>query len=482
MQPSKYQRNICKTVNETSDNLIIQACAGSGKTTTLKMICEALPATARTIAVCFNKNIADEFGSKLPDYVEARTLHSLGFKIVLNNTPGKVKVNAKKVYDLLKKSGIDYEIRPSIKTLCSLARALSVDPNSITELKKIKVNYSVNNNFKDFKIIPEVLNQIRRFRREIDFDDMIDFPLYHNMSFPQYDYVLVDEAQDLNQQQLDFIERLSANGRIIAVGDRNQAIYGFRGALHTAMDNIRYHFNCKTLPLSVCYRCGQNIVSKAQEIIGEELIQAYEDNPPGKVEVVKKESYSQTISDLQPGDMVLCRTNAPLVEPCLRCITNGKKAVIRGKDIANGLLKLTDEVLNTYPKNLDEFTANLHTHINKKIEECLDLEQYGAVQKLEDKLDTILAVANQVDTPQDIPDAIRFIFQEQENEIIFSSIHKAKGLETGKVVLLAPEIIPHPMALKFGNDADLIQENNLRYVAYTRAKDELILQEMGMDE
>ena len=44
MTPSKYQKNILDTVNNTTKNIIIQACAGSGKITTLKMICNELPA------------------------------------------------------------------------------------------------------------------------------------------------------------------------------------------------------------------------------------------------------------------------------------------------------------------------------------------------------------------------------------------------------------------------------------------------------
>jgi superfamily I DNA/RNA helicase len=54
-------------------------------------------------------------------------------------------------------------------------------------------------------------------------------------------------------------------GRIIAVGDRNQAIYGFRGAHSASMDEIKKRFNARTLPLSVSYRCPQAVVLKARE-------------------------------------------------------------------------------------------------------------------------------------------------------------------------------------------------------------------------
>ena len=57
--------------------------------------------------------------------------------------------------------------------------------------------------------------------------------------------------------------------------------------------------------------------------------------------------------------------------------------------------------------------------------------------------------------------------------VLLSSIHKAKGLEADRVFLIEPEgaPVPHPMAKQ---DWEIEQEWNLRYVAITRAKKELI--------
>ena len=71
---------------------------------------------------------------------------------------------------------------------------------------------------------------MRRNLAMIDFDDMIWIPLVENFPLPQFDVLFVDEAQDFNEMQRQMILRCVGNNRVVIVGDRNQAIYGFRGA------------------------------------------------------------------------------------------------------------------------------------------------------------------------------------------------------------------------------------------------------------
>ena len=77
LMPSRQQETILNAVEQGTANIIIQACAGAGKTTMLKMICNILTMDLRVLAVCFNKSTALEFGQKLPPNVESRTLHYL---------------------------------------------------------------------------------------------------------------------------------------------------------------------------------------------------------------------------------------------------------------------------------------------------------------------------------------------------------------------------------------------------------------------
>lgn len=94
----------------------------------------------------------------------------------------------------------------------------------------------------------------------IDFDDMVYLPLVFKLRlFPQ-DWVLIDEAQDTNPTRRALAARmLKPGGRVIAVGDPRQAIYGFTGADNDALEQIAAQFSCKRMPLTVSYRCPQAV-------------------------------------------------------------------------------------------------------------------------------------------------------------------------------------------------------------------------------
>ncbi len=101
-----------------------------------------------------------------------------------------------------------------------------------------------------------------------DFDDMLYVPLRLGTSFDRFNVVYIDEAQDTNAVQCALLERMIArapHGRLIAVGDPDQAIYGFRGASDEAMENMRKQFDMDVLPLSVSYRCSKSVVREAQK-------------------------------------------------------------------------------------------------------------------------------------------------------------------------------------------------------------------------
>ena len=67
-------------------------------------------------------------------------------------------------------------------------------------------------------------------------------------------------------------------------------------------------------------------------------------------------------------------------------------------------------------------------------------------------------------------DTIERLFADKYAAIWLSTIHKAKGLESDNVFILKPSIMPHPKARK---SWEIVQENNMKYVAFTRAKNRL---------
>jgi superfamily I DNA/RNA helicase len=93
-----------------------------------------------------------------------------------------------------------------------------------------------------------------------------------------------------------------------------------------------------------------------------------------------------------------------------------------------------------------------------------------SIQNVEDKRDTIFAIAKEVHSLEDLKQKIASIFADTIPDITFSSVHKAKGLEADNVFIINRELMPHPKAKL---DWEKIQEQNIMYVAFTRAKNSL---------
>lgn len=480
MKKSKLQQTIIKAVKENNENLIIQAAAGSGKTTTLKFICQALP-EQEIYALAFNKAIANEFDKKLPSNAEGTTLHSLGFKMILSN------FNIRKIYvdknKIIKKSKNYFANKPiekniwqtwisGINHLASLAFNLNIDYHNIDELKKVAIHYGIDIDDKAIIYVSEIMDISLKDTRNISFDDMIYMPVYYGININKKykrDIILVDEAQDLNPIQMELIKLLKS--RVVFVGDRNQAIYAFRGADSKAMDTIKKQFSCKELPLSVCYRCDENIISEAQKIVGSKEIQASEFAQNG--EIINNEDNEQWKEKLE-DEMVLCRTNAPLVKLCFELLKKGKKANIRGRDIGEGLIQAIEVIEKKGNKNLNDILNNMVEHNNELRLRYEHAEKWNAIEALNDKEECIHIFAETCSTIDELKNKINNIFSDFNNPgVLLSSIHKAKGLEAPVVMLLCPELLPHPMAK---TDEAKQQENNLKYVAITRAMNKLIYQ------
>ena len=97
---------------------------------------------------------------------------------------------------------------------------------------------------------------------------MIWIPTASKLPMDTYKWVLVDEAQDLSAAQLRIIRSsLAEGGRMLAVGDPNQAIYAFAGADCNSFERVTELAGGTTLPLNVCYRCPKSHIKLAQEIV-----------------------------------------------------------------------------------------------------------------------------------------------------------------------------------------------------------------------
>lgn len=506
LEYSDYQLDIFDAVEHGDENIAINAVAGSGKTTTIVAACKRLNASERdVIFLAFNKLIVEELKGKLKNYAYVSTLHSFGFSILkrLYNQPKYgmyIKVDDWKYQKYVKDNAFSLSniITPdtdaakvfgfacNVDKLYTLARInlIEYNENDLSQLRNLCDEHNLLTLFDEVEVCNELLKTAYRMPRDltIDFTDMIVLPLFHKDMIPTYKYVFIDECQDLSRAQRELMLCAAKNGRFIAVGDRNQAINGFAGADCSSFDKIADQPNTIELPLSVNYRCGTNMVRLAQEIVPH--IQAHKGAIKGDVFHVK-----QLSKDLfKENDMVLCRTSAPLVGLCMKLIESGITAVVKGKDIAQDLKNL---IANANTRDIKALLAYLEDekqkciNIIKEQRKCDDAMAKNATKylNLEDRCKCIenICMYSIKDTTQ-LKTYINKIFSDEniENAVMLSTAHKSKGLEANRVMILLPNKLP----LKYPHQQrwQEVQEMNLKYVAVTRARKELIFVDLTETE
>lgn len=470
---SKYQEDIFRAYDETEDDLLIQAVAGSGKTFTITKLSER--ARGKTLFLAFNKSIAEEIGKKVPSYVDAMTLHSLGCKTIMKKFGG-VKINPSKTYGFISKNMKKWEIPEKEKGQTFFIVDRLVDLYRLTmcksrgELVSVAMDLGLFFTEEHLDFAETVLKQLERANRipkEIDFTDMIYLPATSpRYNLPQYENVFIDECQDLNNAQHTLVDRLTKRSRVVYVGDEYQAIYGFAGANTQSFDRLRNKKGIQEMPLSVCYRCPQEVIKRARKIYP--VIEAFPDNPEGVVE----EGWD--FVEAEEGDMVICRNMKPLIPIYFEMILDDKKAYIRGREIGQSLIRL----LKPYSKKtLFQMADGLAKEL-KKVE--LELKSRGISKPkkhptydgLAERIGAIMIISKKYATVPSMIKLLEEMFTDDEREgVLLSTIHKAKGLEADNVFFVNKHLIPSKYAT---TQEQYEQENNLLYVATTRAKKRLI--------
>lgn len=471
MKYSKYQEAIFSAVKDTNDSYVIEAVAGSGKTSTIIKSLDFVSAWSKATFIAFNKSIVRELAGKLPNHVPASTWHSLGLKNIFNTFGRKkVEVEIDKSLRIFKSLKGEYGTFGAVSRLVGLAKA---EGEEDVNMSKIFNSYGIvvesDKVAKTIQMAEDIFRLSLSDLGHIDFDDMLLFnAVGYATNYETFTHLFVDESQDTNNAQIKMLLRSVGNdGRSIAVGDRKQSIYRFRGADTLAMDRITHETHATNLPLSICYRCGKDIVRLAQTIVPQ--IEYFEENENG---IIADTSFSNLLLNAKTGDMVLCRTNAPLISACLKFISSGKKATVRGRDIGKNLKVLLRKVQKKYPiaSDLVDTLKYIDIYIREEYYKLVAIEREVAAHALLDQKETLFALADGCNTVKELEYRMDTIFSDEVTPIVLSSIHRAKGMESNRVFILRPDLLPHPAAKTM---EDKEQEMNLKYVAITRAKKEL---------
>lgn len=471
--PTAEQINFMRAVVGTGDNILLQACAGSGKTTTLVMAADAIRANIKILALAFNKKNAEDLQKRMPSHVECRTFHSLGYKAWLNQLGKKFcKTDTKKSSRILSDLG-GHENFVEVLRLVSLAKNYGyMPPQCAPHYMKESINLELLCDDFDLpfsssikEMVDLVLKESIReaFNAIIDFDDMLYMPIAYAAPFEKFSLVFVDEAQDLSNLQFKIVTRVA--NRVIAAGDRNQAIYAFRGARCDSMTLFQENFQCKEMPLTVSWRCPKVVVAQAARLTP--LITAAPNAEQGQFLELELPSL---ISGIHKEHIILGRTNRQLVSVGFYLLSHGKRPKLSGVSFSKRVFYFaekscnftTNDSANTCWQRLREYKTNNRV-LKKREEAYIDL--------IEGALD-----GNETSTWGQIKGKLEALFNDTSGTINLSTIHKAKGLEWPVVWLIDPHHMPHPRAT---SEQDIQQEHNLLYVAITRAQKTLIYLNTG---
>lgn len=512
MSLSSQQQAVLEFADTGKGSLNVIARAGCGKTYTLVELVDHLVANTNDeiFVGAFNAAIAGELQEKLKrknipwKRANASTLHSAGLR-AWKYIAGDVEVDGKKMQKVLDDMLAEGKHEDAILTqrtfiLDAVSFAKQRAFGVLCKVDDVSQWYDLVEHFGLDESLPEgdetigvdeliavaidaFKESVSRDKDVVDFDDMLLAPLIHGARLWQKDWVLLDEAQDTNPVRRALAKAmLKPSGRLVAVGDPAQAIYGFTGADSDAMDIIADELGSSELPLNQTFRCPKAVVRLAQVWVPD--ITAHKDNIEGVVRTIPNINEADGSrfwkrEKLEKEDVILCRNTAPLIDTAFALIRDGIGCRVEGREIGQGLIVLAQK---WKIKTLSALEGRLASYKEREVQKWQARGKEEKAAAIEDKVDTMVVLIQrlQTDGKTQIADLVKFIEDlfgntkpgEKPDVLTLSTVHKSKGREWNRVFLLGRnQYMPSRWAKK---DWQKEQEANLCYVAVTRAKEELV--------
>ncbi|WP_267244394.1 UvrD-helicase domain-containing protein [Streptomyces sp. PR69] len=474
MDPTPEQTDAIAVYGDGLD-LVLQAGAGCGKSSTLKMIARS-DARRRMTYVAYNRSIAAEASRSFPSTVLCKTGHGLAFDPRYGarlQRPRQTAHQAAQALDVRSVLGI-VGSTPAIITDLSVPKAMtsklimraaldtvtrwchSADLE-ITE-RHIPRYDGLTKTEPRAQLAALVLPVARAAWDDLRTDDGV-LNLSHDhylkmwaLSSPTIptDVVLLDEAQDTNDV-LSAVLLAQDHAQRIAVGDSAQQIYGWRGA-NDALQKFVRELSAPELTLSQSFRFGPAIADEAN------LWLRTIDAP---LRLTGYDQCTSTVGPVAEPDAILCRTNAGAMGIVMEALATGRKtALVGGGGDIKRLAWAAEALQSGRPTDHPELLAFPSWDAVREYAE----EEDGSLKVLVKLIDEHGTEA--------IISAADALCSEQQADLVVSTAHKAKGREWPRVRIhddfRAPK--PHP-------ETGLVllprEEGRLAYVAVTRAREAL---------
>jgi len=477
--PTPQQASCVNALVETNDLVKIEACAGSGKTSTLTMMADAV--RVPSIYLAFNKVTADEGAQKFPKHVTCKTTHSVayaahGSKLAradkLSRPKGRyvnVAGTGSEVARFYAIDGIDIDKDTSLSaaflgllTKQTVARFEQSADNDITERHVPHSDLELKLGKKDDSSMSFVKRRVTSYARKL-WADRIDtrspvlashdtYLKMYQLSKPQlagYDVVYVDEFQDTTPCVLDIIMNQRGQRKVVMVGDARQAIYGWRGAV-----NAMLMVDCEPRYLTKSFRYGQAVADVATAVLEGAMLITGNETISSRVGAV------DMIDESKPHTR-LFRTNAALLEAAVAALREGREIAIEidTKDFVK-LLESAVCLFNGDVKGVKHDKIIPHQNWDEAMEEAKHDSELGRITK-----------AVMENRAAEWIEILGCFVSSRNPHITFTTAHKSKGREWSQVRVEGD--------FKSGFDEDgkwvglVTEEQNLLYVACTRAIDVL---------
>jgi len=484
--PNQYHPAIFDWFKNPSGHAVIYGVAGCGKSSTMveggKLM--ALEQQRNCLVSSYTTSTVADLKSKLQGGFDVRSINSYGFLALRNafrdvrwdleNGKNKYRQMAREVA-VPREYGEERVVRDALVSMVNFAQ-LTLTPLEVEPLTRMakRFNIELPPTCPIDKLAEVVKDMLQRGIEQaqtgfISFSDQAYVPIMLNLPLPRYQRIILDECQDSSKLNMTLLMRGLAEGGIFGgAGDPNQAIFLFAGSEPDSFYQLKNHFSAEEFPLHLCYRCPTSVVKEAQEIVPE--IQALPGAPEGKVAIITHETFIETLTR---GDMVICRSTAPLMKLCFELIGRGIPATVEGRDIGakmSGTIKTIQKRnydVKAFPRLAAEWLESglemLRGKLGTEAQQESMCDQYEALSLCY----TILR-SNSV---AQFCDGVYGMFDEGKSPIRLSTIHRVKGLQNPRVFIIRPEKMP--LVWKGQSPAEFRQENNLLYVAITRAQKEL---------
>lgn len=458
------------------DNLAIEAGAGTGKTSTLQLIAEQT--TARGQYLAFNRSIVDEARRKMPDNVAASTAHSLAMRTVGRPYAPRLRSPRQRGDQVARYLGLDPMVitygaqrkvlqpaylaslvQRTVKVFCTTADPVPDSMRHCPYIDGIDVprpdgRRSYTNNDQVRAHIADAvvaawadLQKVEGGRLRFEHDHYLKMWQLSKPRLP-VEFVLFDEAQDASPVMLDVVARQADHAQLVFVGDSQQAIYEFTGAVN-ALAKVPAS---QRVMLTQSFRFGDSIAAMANQVLLELA---------APLRLKGLASIASVVGPLAEPRCILTRTNATAVNHVLAAQRAGKHVHLMGGGTeVVAFAKAAGDLMagrSTWHQELHCFTTW------GEVQAYVEQDPQGSELALMVSLVDTYGVAT-------IIEALDKMCPELAADVVVSTAHKAKGREWDTVQLA--DDFPDPrQSFEVMMDPGLAApELRLIYVAATRAR------------